>query len=83
VKAMVIEVEVVEAIEVAVVDKTKMKKKLTTTTTTTTTMHVIEDAIMVKAVDQIDTVLIVIIMVNMVIMQVSVIKSQIRTHLSP
>jgi hypothetical protein len=71
---MVIEVEDVvedvDALEATVVDKVKMKKE------PTTTMHVVEDTVMVETVAQIDTMLIVIIVINMVIMQASIIMSR-------
>jgi hypothetical protein len=68
---MVIEVEdvveVVDALEAMVMDKVKMKKE------PTTTMHVVENAVMVETVAQIGTMLIIIIVINMIIIQASVI----------
>jgi hypothetical protein len=56
--------------EEKVMDKVKMIKEVTTRTT----IHAVEDAVVEEATDQIGTMLIVIIMVNMVIMQVNVIS---------
>jgi NAD+--asparagine ADP-ribosyltransferase len=64
-----VEVKDEEEAEVEAMDKVKMIKEVTTRTT----IHAVEDAIVEEAADQIGTMFIVIIMVNMVIMQVNVI----------